>query len=85
MSCTNVASLAICFEFDFDGTPYAMKVARTVWSGGKTRDYLKGLPITIIYRQNREKINSFSSIFSMGRDSRKATSLGFNIKKLSSF
>lgn len=30
-----------------DGTRYAMKVARTVWSGGKTRDNIKGLPITI--------------------------------------
>ena len=30
-----------------DGTRYAMKVARTVWSGGKPRDNIKGLPITI--------------------------------------
>lgn len=26
-----------------------MKVARTVWSGGKVRDYIKYLPITIKY------------------------------------
>ena len=30
-----------------DGTRYAMKVARTVWSGGKPGDNIKGLPITI--------------------------------------
>ncbi|MFQ4274003.1 hypothetical protein C3O95_07810, partial [Clostridioides difficile] len=30
-----------------DGTPCAVKVARTVWSGGKFRDYFKELPIAI--------------------------------------
>lgn len=30
-----------------DGTPYEGKLSRTVWSGGKSCDYLKGLPITI--------------------------------------
>ena len=30
-----------------EGTPCAVKVARTVWSGGKARDNIKGLPITI--------------------------------------
>lgn len=30
-----------------DGTPDAVKVARPVWSGGKSGDNLKGLPITI--------------------------------------
>ena len=30
-----------------DGTPCAVKVARTVWGGGKLRDYFKELPITI--------------------------------------
>ena len=30
-----------------DGTPYALKGARTVGSGGKGGDYLKALPITI--------------------------------------
>jgi len=30
-----------------DGTPYAMKIARTVWSEGKAGDDIKGLPITI--------------------------------------
>ena len=30
-----------------DGTPYAVKVACTVWSGGKAGDKVKGLPITI--------------------------------------
>ena len=27
-----------------DGTPYAVKVACTVWSGGKAGDKVKGLP-----------------------------------------
>ena len=30
-----------------DGTPCAMKVARTVWTGGKAGDYFKCLPIGI--------------------------------------
>ena len=30
-----------------DGTPYEGKLSRTVWSGGKLRDNLKELPITI--------------------------------------
>ncbi|MSD34289.1 hypothetical protein GKG37_02575 [Faecalibacterium sp. BIOML-A2] len=30
-----------------DGTPDAVKVACPVWSGGKSSDYFKGLPITI--------------------------------------
>ncbi len=30
-----------------DGTPCAVKVACTVWSGGKLGDYFKELPITI--------------------------------------
>lgn len=30
-----------------DGTPDAVKVACPVWSGGKSSDNLKGLPITI--------------------------------------
>lgn len=32
-----------------DGTPCAVKVARTVWSGGKDGDNFKILPITIVY------------------------------------
>ncbi len=30
-----------------DGTPYEGKLSRTVWSGGKSCDNIKGLPITI--------------------------------------
>lgn len=30
-----------------DGTPDAVKVARPVWSGGKSGDNFKGLPITM--------------------------------------
>jgi len=32
----------------FDGTPYARKLARTVWSGGKGGDNIKTLPIAIV-------------------------------------
>lgn len=38
-----------------DGTPCAVKVARTVWSGGKLGDYLKGLPITIELAEKAER------------------------------
>ena len=31
-----------------DGTPCAMKVACTVWTGGKVRDSIKDLPISIL-------------------------------------
>ncbi|OUO99889.1 hypothetical protein B5F36_14800 [Anaerofilum sp. An201] len=30
-----------------DGTPCEGKLSCTVWSGGKSEDYFKGLPITI--------------------------------------
>ncbi len=32
---------------NLDGTPYEVKVSRTVWSGGKVGDNIKYLPITI--------------------------------------
>jgi hypothetical protein len=31
-----------------DGTPCEGKLSRTVWSGGKSEDCIKGLPITIL-------------------------------------
>ena len=34
-------------EFILDGKPYAVKVARTVWVGGKSGDNIKRLPIDI--------------------------------------
>jgi hypothetical protein len=34
-----------------DGTPCAMKVACTVWTGGKVRDSIKDLPISILNEQ----------------------------------
>lgn len=34
-------------RFIFDGTPCEVKAACTVWSGGKSGDDFKGLPITI--------------------------------------
>ena len=40
-----------------DGTRYAMKVARTVWSGGKPGDNIKGLPITITGNADRTEIS----------------------------
>ena len=39
----------------FDGTPYARKLARTVWSGGKGRDNIKTLPIAILSLYKNEK------------------------------
>ena len=38
-----------------DGTPYARKLARAVWSGGKFGDNIKKLPITITSNANRTK------------------------------
>ena len=32
---------------EFDGTPCAVKAARTVWSRGKVGDYIKDLPMAI--------------------------------------
>ena len=37
-------------KLEIDGTPYDGKLSRTVWSGGKSGDNIKGLPITIIAR-----------------------------------
>ena len=34
-----------------DGTPCAMKVACTVWTGGKVGDSIKDLPISILNEQ----------------------------------
>ncbi|MEY9978536.1 hypothetical protein ABH968_003496, partial [Lysinibacillus sp. RC79] len=41
------------------GTPYAVKVARTVWTGGKAGDNFKGLPICM----NKVSIKLFWWIF----------------------
>ena len=35
------------FILTHDGTPCAVKAARTVWSGGKLGDHIKKLPIAI--------------------------------------
>ena len=37
------------WSFEIDGAPYAVKVARTVWTGGKDGDAIKVLPIGIVY------------------------------------
>ena len=43
-----------------DGTPDAVKVARPVWSGGKSGDNFKGLPITIWRKiSGHEALNVF--------------------------
>ena len=39
-----------------DGTPDAVKVARPVWSGGKSGDNIKGLPITILGRSEERRV-----------------------------
>lgn len=43
----------------FDGTPYARKLARTVWSGGKGRDNIKTLPIAILLPYKDEKCSRY--------------------------
>ena len=45
-----------------DGTPYAVKIARTVWSGGKGGDNIKALPITISRSFVHTGINLFDFI-----------------------
>lgn len=45
----------------FDGTPYARKLARTVWSGGKGRDNIKTLPIAIILAYQDEECCGYRS------------------------
>lgn len=35
--------------FTFDGTPYEMKVSRTVWRKGKASVNVKSLPISIYF------------------------------------
>ena len=40
-----------------DGTPCARKLACTVWSGGKPRDNIKGLPITITGYANCKRLS----------------------------
>ena len=45
-----------------DGTPDAVKVARPVWSGGKSGDNFKGLPITIILWLLESKTDTVSTI-----------------------
>jgi len=41
-----------------DGTPCAMKIARTVWSRGKGGDYIKTLPIAMNKVSTARKIAS---------------------------
>lgn len=38
-------------KYYLDGTPCAMKVACTVWTGGKVGDSIKDLPISILSEQ----------------------------------
>ena len=49
----------------FDGTPYARKLARTVWSGGKGRDNIKTLPIAILSLYQNEKCCRYWTVRSL--------------------
>lgn len=49
----------------FDGTPYARKLARTVWSGGKGRDNIKTLPIAILSLYQNEKCFRYRAVRSL--------------------
>lgn len=49
----------------FDGTPYARKLARTVWSGGKGRDNIKTLPIAILSLYQNEKCCRYRTVRSL--------------------
>ena len=49
----------------FDGTPYARKLARTVWSGGKGRDNIKTLPIAIVSSYKNEKCGRYRAVGSL--------------------
>lgn len=46
----------------FDGTPYARKLARTVWSGGKGRDNIKTLPIAILPLYKNEECSRYRAV-----------------------
>ena len=57
-----------CKQLNFiDGTPCAMKVARTVWSRGKDGDNLKVLPIAIVYGIAIKVFNVFNAKLNIGR------------------
>ena len=43
------------FKHENGGTPYTVKAARTVWSGGKDGDNLKTLPIAIHFDVEHRK------------------------------
>lgn len=45
-----------------DGTLYAVKVARTVWFGGKVGDSFKNLPIEIIIQNNPLSIGTLVEV-----------------------
>ena len=49
-------------EISKDETPCAVKIASTVWSGGKLGDYFKELPITIDVPPAQSVIASLRSI-----------------------
>jgi len=51
-------------EITKDGTPCAVKIARTVWSGGKAGDYFKGLPIAI---KSCSKTETLEQVFIKGK------------------
>lgn len=56
------SQISIIAKYLFDGTPYAMKVARTVWARGKDRDNFKVLPISIIIQNNPLSIDTLVEV-----------------------
>ena len=60
ISCNEIGAMAsshmnMIRRYLYDGTPCAMKVACTVWTGGKDRDSIKFLPIGINNQQFRSQ------------------------------
>ena len=56
------SQISIIAKYLFDGTPYAMKVACTVWARGKDRDNFKVLPISIIIQNNPLSIDTLVEV-----------------------
>ena len=56
------SQLNIMDKYLFDGAPYAMKVARTVWARGKDKDNIKVLPISIVIQNNPLSIDTLVEV-----------------------
>lgn len=52
----------------FDGTPYDMKMSRTVWNGGKGGDNIKTLPIVIrVVLMNKQGEREIEKIYGLDK------------------